>query len=170
MSKQSRAEEEHQATVLNQPPPSTPPSEEPYSIFDKRQKAIIVLIASTAATCTSLKPDLTLPPSDTCSLWVRLQHLLSCHPNHRRRPARIRRSDQPDRHLLPHLSGFSTKSLGSDLGRQRTAGCVLLHLCRVSGCLHWAGPVKKLCSSCRSKMHTKHRQRFHYRDWIRGDR
>jgi hypothetical protein len=28
-----------------------PVAEEPYSIFDKRQKAIIVLISSTAATC-----------------------------------------------------------------------------------------------------------------------
>lgn len=30
-----------------------PSSEEPYSIFDKRQKALIVLIVSTAATCES---------------------------------------------------------------------------------------------------------------------
>ena len=38
------------------PPDSSPSSipEQPYSIFDKRQKALIVGIVSTAATCESL--------------------------------------------------------------------------------------------------------------------
>jgi len=41
--------------------PGTPPvsSTEPYSIFDKRQKALIVLIVSTAATCKSITPKFT---------------------------------------------------------------------------------------------------------------
>ena len=40
--------EEAPAVVLAPPQPT---SEEPYSIFDKRQKALIILIISTAATC-----------------------------------------------------------------------------------------------------------------------
>lgn len=42
--------------TVDQPPNTAPPPppvvpEEPYSIFDKRQKSLIILIVSTAATC-----------------------------------------------------------------------------------------------------------------------
>lgn len=36
------------------PPPDA--ADEPYSIFDKRQKAVIVLLVSVAATCVFLTP------------------------------------------------------------------------------------------------------------------
>lgn len=48
-------------TAPSPSPPSPPtldfPIEEPYSIFDKRQKALIVVIISTAATCTPFNPS-----------------------------------------------------------------------------------------------------------------
>lgn len=37
--------------IPNTPPAPSPILEEPYSIFGKRQKALIITIVSTAATC-----------------------------------------------------------------------------------------------------------------------
>lgn len=51
MTARDQPEEVAAATVLDTPPISSPAPKEPYSIFDKRQKALIVLIVSTAATC-----------------------------------------------------------------------------------------------------------------------
>lgn len=41
-----------EALVIPVTPAPPPVLEEPYSIFDKRQKALIITIVSTAATCT----------------------------------------------------------------------------------------------------------------------
>lgn len=47
------AEDQHEeaAPLPSTPSASSPASEEPYSIFDKRQKALILFLVSTAATC-----------------------------------------------------------------------------------------------------------------------
>lgn len=42
------------STEIPSPPQLASVTNEPYSIFDRRQKGLIVLIVSTAATCESL--------------------------------------------------------------------------------------------------------------------
>lgn len=75
------------------------PSDTPYSIFDKRQKALIIGIVSTAATCTQACSPSLAPPSNQAlprqkpaqlteplfqnpSLRLRLKHLLPRHTSH----------------------------------------------------------------------------------------
>jgi hypothetical protein len=53
------AEDDNIQTPVDAPtatPPSSAATDEPYSIFDKRQKGLIILIVSTAATCESANP------------------------------------------------------------------------------------------------------------------
>lgn len=57
-------------------------AEPPYSIFDKRQKWLIVIIVSTAATC-KLSPKFSCFPLIPISLWFCLEHLLSGTPCNR---------------------------------------------------------------------------------------
>lgn len=58
------ASEERQEVLLNTPPASPPP-EEPYSIFDKQQKALIVLVVSTAATFSGFASNIYFPALPT---------------------------------------------------------------------------------------------------------
>ncbi|KAI1137638.1 MFS general substrate transporter [Hypoxylon sp. FL0543] len=55
----------HPEGTQNTPPPSPPGPEEPYSIFDKRQKALIVLIVSTAATFSGFASNIYFPALPT---------------------------------------------------------------------------------------------------------
>lgn len=63
---------------------STSTPEEPYSIFDKRQKALIVGIVSIAATCKSIFTVIgTILLDDVKrSLWFRVQYLFPCTSYH----------------------------------------------------------------------------------------
>ncbi|KAI1642548.1 MFS general substrate transporter [Daldinia loculata] len=53
------------AEVLLNTPPASPPPEEPYSIFDKQQKALIVLVVSTAATFSGFASNIYFPALPT---------------------------------------------------------------------------------------------------------
>ncbi|KAI0886419.1 MFS general substrate transporter [Annulohypoxylon maeteangense] len=57
--------EESQSTPPVSSPPSSPAPEEPYSIFDKRQKALIILVVSTAATFSGFASNIYFPALPT---------------------------------------------------------------------------------------------------------
>ncbi|OTA58936.1 MFS general substrate transporter [Hypoxylon sp. EC38] len=57
--------EEHPEEAQSAPPLSSSAPEEPYSIFDKRQKALIVLIVSTAATFSGFASNIYFPALPT---------------------------------------------------------------------------------------------------------
>ncbi|KAI1472167.1 MFS general substrate transporter [Daldinia caldariorum] len=56
---------EEQPRELKNTPPASPAPEEPYSIFDKRQKALIVLVVSTAATFSGFASNIYFPALPT---------------------------------------------------------------------------------------------------------
>jgi hypothetical protein len=61
-----------------------PLEEEPYSIFDKRQKALIVVIVSTAATCKYFATVIIILPTSLRgnSLWICIEHIFSSTTYH----------------------------------------------------------------------------------------
>ena len=69
-------------------------TDEPRTIFDSRQKALIVVLVSTAATCKLLRTIGSLDVDALGqSLWFRVQHLLFCHPEHCSRSLHLGRTD-----------------------------------------------------------------------------
>ncbi|KAI1778754.1 MFS general substrate transporter [Hypoxylon cercidicola] len=56
---------EESTSITSAPPASPPAPEEPYSIFDRRQKAVIVLIVSTAATFSGFASNIYFPALPT---------------------------------------------------------------------------------------------------------
>jgi hypothetical protein len=70
------------ATTMKSPESNTP--EPPYSIFDKRQKWLIIIIVSTAATCRSPVSSTVLTKlADMNSLRLRIKHLFPRPTNNR---------------------------------------------------------------------------------------
>lgn len=120
------------------PSPSTTASEEPYSIFDRRQKAFIVFVVSTAATCRKRPVVQRCSFTDSLSFGIRLEHILSRFAHHRSRSQCLYRTRQLNHYLLPYLSGHSPQSLGSFIRCPRPPGRILLHLRSVPRRLHWS--------------------------------
>lgn len=90
------AVDQTEETTSSPSAPPAAPEEEPYSIFDRRQKAVIVLIVSTAATCKYIHlvglPMVIVMAHIENSLRLRVQHLLPRAPYHCSRPRRLDRA------------------------------------------------------------------------------
>lgn len=151
---------------------------EPYTIFDKRQKTLIVVISSIAATCKTSLPILSAPhnnslltwPSSVHSLRIRGKQLLSRPPGSRRRLQRLHRPDQSYRYFLPALPRNSTQPVGPHIRCKRSPSSLLLHIYRLARSMYRTCLGKELCYFACAAMSPEHGLREHncYRvgsDW-----
>ena len=139
---------------------------EPYSIFDSRQKGLIVAIASIAATCKflSFPPCIRLTHG---SQRLREQYLLPRHSDYSQRSRCLDRANQPHCHLIPDIPSRCSQSMGPCIRRQRPTNSIHWHLYHLSGGVHRPRLDPQLCNAARPSMLTEYRQRQHDRYRVR---